>query len=836
MSVRYASQSNTTSKTAPNPPQSVPPAAPAAYTRPADWTALPSLSTSDTKFTGLVAVTNDSTNYITFSATGTSLAYDIDWGDGTTQTGVGTGTVLQKTYNYATLSSSVASAGYKMAIVTVTVTGGTFSTFSLINAPTNIGSSTAYTLKWLDIAFAGSNLTSYSISGTTSAAQVPMLQQINIVSANAFYPQWLGNSNLSGATGVQNIIIGTITTPITSFNLAFANTRLRTGVDLTSVNLSSTIICSGMYQNCNELQVVPDFPSTTKPTTITNMFNACSSLRSVPKMDLSSCTTANSAFLNCSSLVNAPNFYMPACTTIASMFSGCSSLVTGPVIQAGLTGTGAGSIFLSCSAMTSAPGYNLGTVTDCNNMFSGCSSLVSVGVITASSITSCTSMFTNCNALKYIAGLNLGSSLTTINSMFQSCTVVDNIPSFNTSNVTVFTSAFINCSELSSVPAGFDTTKGLNLSTAFQNCSNLQSIPSLNTANTTNLVSTFAGCSSLTTIPSLNTSNVTTFQGTFTGCTNLSSVPTFDMTKNITLNTTFQNCFSLNSIPAFNTSNVTVLTGAFQATSITTAPSIDTSKVTTMLGVFANCSSLNTIPNYNLSNVTASITNGLTALPSLSNIQMTGTKITHSIASDHLGQTELQNYFANLGSNTTTQTITITSNPGVDTANSKTSGTTAGSNVITMANTVGIIAGSTFIYGTGVNTGIPVTFTDAGDTVVYTNGGGVNGLANGDNVMFTAITSTTGIVINTPYFVVNRTGTTFQVSATSGGAALPLTTNGTGTMSIGGATISNKVLTVNANANVIINGVSGITNASASLTARNLNTNYAVIKNWTVTG
>lgn len=71
-----------------------------------------------------------------------------------------------------------------------------------------------------------------------------------------------------------------------------------------------------------------------------------------------------------------------------------------------------------------------------------------------------------------------------------------------------------------------------------------------------------------------------------------------------------------------------------------------------------------------------------------------------------------------------------------------------------------------------------VTFTDAGDLVTLNN----HGLSNGTKISFKAITSTTGISVNTTYYVISATTNTFQVSSSSGGSALPLTTNGSGTM------------------------------------------------------
>jgi hypothetical protein len=77
-----------------------------------------------------------------------------------------------------------------------------------------------------------------------------------------------------------------------------------------------------------------------------------------------------------------------------------------------------------------------------------------------------------------------------------------------------------------------------------------------------------------------------------------------------------------------------------------------------------------------------------------------------------------------------------------------------------------------------VTAAIAVAFTDAGD-IVTLNG---HGLKNGTVVSFATVVTTTGISTSTNYFVISSTTNTFQVSATFGGAALPLTTNGTGTM------------------------------------------------------
>lgn len=72
-----------------------------------------------------------------------------------------------------------------------------------------------------------------------------------------------------------------------------------------------------------------------------------------------------------------------------------------------------------------------------------------------------------------------------------------------------------------------------------------------------------------------------------------------------------------------------------------------------------------------------------------------------------------------------------------------------------------------------------VTFQNTGDTVTQAG----HQLFAGEVVSFSAITGPTTIVIDTPYYVINPnlTNGTFQLSLTSGGSAIALDADGTGT-------------------------------------------------------
>jgi hypothetical protein len=83
----------------------------------------------------------------------------------------------------------------------------------------------------------------------------------------------------------------------------------------------------------------------------------------------------------------------------------------------------------------------------------------------------------------------------------------------------------------------------------------------------------------------------------------------------------------------------------------------------------------------------------------------------------------------------------------------------------------------------GVSTGYSCAFTDAGDLVglptIHPE------IEEGKPVYFTTVTTTTGINNTAQYYAKNVGATSMQVSATRFGAALALTTNGTGVLMVG---------------------------------------------------
>jgi hypothetical protein len=69
-----------------------------------------------------------------------------------------------------------------------------------------------------------------------------------------------------------------------------------------------------------------------------------------------------------------------------------------------------------------------------------------------------------------------------------------------------------------------------------------------------------------------------------------------------------------------------------------------------------------------------------------------------------------------------------------------------------------------------------VTYTITASANKFTLNG--HGFSNGDTIYFSSITTTTGFSINTTYYIVGVSGNDFQISDTSGGNVLALSTDG----------------------------------------------------------
>lgn len=449
-------------------------------------------------------------------------------------------------------------------------------------------------------------------------------------------------------------------------------------------------------------------------------------------------------------------------------------------------------------------------------LFRYCRSLINAPLFNTSAVTNSSYMFENCLSLRYVPEYNW-AAVTNPQYMFSECVSLEELPNLNFSAAT-------------------------NLIRMFQNCRGLKTIESITTTGAlTNVEYCFFHCNAITEMPLFNTSNVNSFANTFSYCYSLEKIPEFDFTKAVTINAfydgLFRGCYSLERLPESIKNLPVGLTRpdgfAADCYSLKYIPDIINTAQWTQLhasifnvGGLSNLLRLEVLPALNLSGLTTG-TGLFSTMNSLIRSKVYGLKFSHSYQNSNLGRIALNEVIENLGIAPSAQTLTISNTPGavIFPALSRSSTTTSGSTTVNCSNTASFFVGMQ-VTGTGIDTARAITFQDAGDTVTLAG----HGIPNGKRVSFTAITSTTGIAVYTPYYVINATTDTFQLSLTQGGSAIALTTDGSGTM-----IYQTMVTAINPNVSVTID-VPASASGTNTLVYRNINTQIAVMKRWAVTG
>lgn len=785
------------------------------WVRPSEWPAETSISVTDQKAAILVAVYDDSSNWVRFSAGVSAGNFTVDWGDGVTEN-FASGTTASHTYNYSTLAGSPLSYGYKTATIIVTP-----QTANLTSMNFSVAAGTGETLyrRYLEILVGSPNITglqfNYSTVFVTSGSVFPLLEHIKIVSMSSSYTNWsnlfygiynlqsiewpsLSNvTQMSATFGGLNFInkFPDLNAPnvTTVANLFIDNVSMKSVGNIT-LRGNSNVDAFGLFANCRNLEIIGNVSG--QLTGVANMFVNCHQLRSVGNVQMEYSTTIPT-FTNCYSLETLPYWNTANVTTYTARFNNCFNL-------------------------KELPSWDYSNVTDMSNAFQNCYSLKTVN-LTLPKVSNLSAAFSNCNALSNITLVTTGN-LTRTDFMFDGCRSLENVVISNTSNVTNATFMYSFTTSLTKLPDQ-DFSNCTNTRGMFSN-SSISNIPNQNFAKTANIDYMFAN-----TVGELYLGNFVTDASTSVFAWSNSSARTVKWTPRanvttMTINSTFQGSPYLKEVEIvsanFNTfSNASSAFNNCTSLEKVTFPTTMNLNTTASI-VFRNTPSLRALPPMNVNVAFTADTN----VRSLATANLQNVKANVVINAGGLAKPAIETLFGNLeAGNITLRNINITNNPGTDTVVTKSSNTTSGSNVVVIANTVGLSTGM-LVTGNNISNGRSVTFQDTGDTVTLT----AHGIGNNNIVSFSTITTTTGISVYTPYYVVNSATDTFQVASTQGGAALPLTNDGSGTLNYG-----TFVNTINANANVIVSIPASGTATGQTLTFSVLDTSIATLKNWSVT-
>jgi len=379
------------------------------WTRPTDWLALNAPTDNTEQFTGLLAITNDDSNYVTIAANATGN-YTVDWGDGTVTTHA-SGTIAEKKYEYSAISeSTLSSRGYKQVVVKLT---GTNITTLFTNRPHSAISATATNVlnTWLEYHINLPNCTSLvtNKAGFPNGAFQTWVEKVTI--------NKLGNITTFASLfnlfySLQEVVINATTTSVTVTTSMFNSCYYLKSVSL--FDTSNVATANSMFENCYSLETIPsfNFASVTNGTT---MFNNCYGLTSVPALNFGNATTLSGLFTNCHNLTTIAGLTTTKCTDFTYMFVTCYTLETVPLFDTSKA-LYFGNMFQNCYALTEIPAFDTTSLINMSNAFNACYNLKTIPLIDTSKVTNFTGTFANCPSLDEMPALSLSS--TTISSMF----------------------------------------------------------------------------------------------------------------------------------------------------------------------------------------------------------------------------------------------------------------------------------------------------------------------------------------------------------------------------------------------------------------------------------
>jgi len=255
-------------------------------------------------------------------ASGSVYDFDIDWGDGSSET-ITTSTNVTHVYDTA--------GEYQIAIT------GDF--------PRIFFNNTGDRLKLMSIDNFG-----------------------DIVWGSTLEGAWWGCNNMViNASDVGNF--GGVTSFFRTWNACSSLTSFPL------IDTSSGTTFQSAWSNCSSLTSFP-LIDTSSGTNFFFCWNACSSLTSFPLIDTSSGTNFSFAWQSCSSLTSFPLIDTSSGTNFSFAWNGCNSLTSFPLIDTS-SGTTFTSAWQSCSSLTSFPLLDTSSGTTFQDAWRICSSLTS---------------------------------------------------------------------------------------------------------------------------------------------------------------------------------------------------------------------------------------------------------------------------------------------------------------------------------------------------------------------------------------------------------------------------------------------------------------------------
>lgn len=214
---------------------------------------------------------------------------------------------------------------------------------------------------------------------------------------------------------------GTLTENDTFASYPTAIDNIQTGGGSLKTLLDATKSCYQLFYEFKGTSVdgLISYNDTSQVIKANSMFADCSSLITIPQLNMSSCADMSYMFHFCSSLTTIPQLNTSSCTNMTYMFNSCSKLTTISQLNTSSCTNMAG-MFYECSSLTTIPELDTSSCIKMNDMFFDCHKLKTIPKLDTSSCTRMDNMFYRCYDLTTIDITHMNITSTSNNNVFAS--------------------------------------------------------------------------------------------------------------------------------------------------------------------------------------------------------------------------------------------------------------------------------------------------------------------------------------------------------------------------------------------------------------------------------
>lgn len=176
-------------------------------------------------------------------------------------------------------------------------------------------------------------------------------------------------SNFYNCKYLKEIILTGDTTKTTTWANAFGSSDNLTKITFLGIDTSKATNMSQMFNQCKKLTTLPEF-STASATNLSQMFYQCNALTTLPELDTSKATNMYGMFNGCSKITEIPFYDTSLATNLSYLFSGCSLLKTIPELDTSKA-TDTSNMFYNCNALISLPMLDMSSTQNITSVFYG---------------------------------------------------------------------------------------------------------------------------------------------------------------------------------------------------------------------------------------------------------------------------------------------------------------------------------------------------------------------------------------------------------------------------------------------------------------------------------